>query len=500
MITKILLDTNILIQREDNEPLSKSLQKFLRLMTKDFFKVYIHPATYDDVKNDADENRREITLSKLNSYGELKNPPSFDDDNYFKEKIKIKKSNDYNDALLLYALYTKKVDFLITEDLGIHKRAKLFGLEEQVLTIDDALKYLDIRLPFKPTTIKKTTVDNLDLNDPIFDSLKRDYPEFNHWFEKISTEGRDCLIYTEKGSLGALLIYKLENEIISLENEILIPKHRIKIATMIVSSRGNKIGELFLYWIINYAIGLDCEEVYLTHFTKENDALIYLIEEYGFEHIGNNSRGEEVYIKTINKDKILKEIEENDDTFSDIAKKYYPYFCDNENVRKFIVPIKPEFHEKLFLKAGMQTSLESFTEEGFGEYPSYLIATNTIKKAYLSHANTHLKEGDLVLFYETDKKGIADIGVVESFHRVNNLNDLHHLISKRSVFSLEELENLIEEELSVILFIHSKTYDYKISYDELVESGVISGPIQSTQSLSHDKYLIIKDKFKHNTY
>ena len=140
--------------------------------------------------------------------------------------------------------------------------------------------------------------------------------------------------------------------------------------------------------------------------------------------MGNNSRDEEVYIKKINKNEILEEIEDNDDSFSEIAKKYYPYFCDNENVRKFIVPIKPEFHEKLFLKPVVQTSLESFSEEGFGEYPSNLIPTNTIKKAYISHANANLKEGDLILFYETDKKGIADVGVVESFHRVDNLNDL----------------------------------------------------------------------------
>ena len=308
--------------------------------------------------------------------------------------------------------------------MGIHKRAKQFNLEEQVLTVNEALINLDVRLPFKPTTIKKTTVDTLNLDDPIFDSLKEDYPEFNHWFEKIVKVRRECLTYTEKGHLGALLIYKRENETIDLLDETLIPKDRIKIATMKVSSNGNKIGELFLYWIINYAISLGCEELYLTHFTKENDYLTYLIEEYGFKHVGNNSRDEEVYIKKINKNEILEEIEDNDDSFSEIAKKYYPYFCDNENVRKFIVPIKPEFHEKIFLKPVVQTSLESFSEEGFGEYPSNLIPTNTIKKAYISHANANLKEGDLILFYETDKKGIADVGVVESFHRVDNLNDL----------------------------------------------------------------------------
>ncbi len=161
------------------------------------------------------------------------------------------------------------------------------------------------------------------------------------------------------------------------------------------------------------------------------------------------------------------------------------------------MPIKPEFHEKLFLKKINQTKLESFTEEGYGSYPKDRIAVNPIKKAYLSHSNTKLKEGDLLLFYESEKRGIADIGIVESFYKVDNLDDLTQITSKRSVYSLEELEEMIKEEVSVILFTHSKTYEKKISYDELIELGIVKGYIQSIQSLSHKKYLILKDRFKH---
>lgn len=65
--------------------------------------------------------------------------------------------------------------------------------------------------------------------------------------------------------MGALLIFKEEEETIVLKDIILPVKNRIKIATMVVTSNGNKIGELFLSWIINYAFnGVD--EVYLTHF------------------------------------------------------------------------------------------------------------------------------------------------------------------------------------------------------------------------------------------
>ncbi len=320
MIRKILLDTNILIKREDNEPLTEPLQKLLELLTNDNYQIYVHPASFEDIMHDSNEKRRRTTSSKLKSYKKLKNPPKFDDDEDFKNLIKINKKNDYIDNLLLYSLFKGKVDFLITEDLEIHKTAKKFNLEEQVLTINEALITLDIKLPYKPTTIKKTTVDTLDLNNPIFDTLKEDYEVFEDWFNKIAKSERDCLTYTEKGKLGALLIYKAENETIPLSNKILPPKERIKIATMVVSSTGNKIGEFFISWIVNYAINLGCEELYLTHYTKENDYLVYLIEEYGFKNVGKNDGGEEVFIKIINKKTILAEINETKDSFSNIAK------------------------------------------------------------------------------------------------------------------------------------------------------------------------------------
>jgi len=146
---------------------------------------------------------------------------------------------------------------------------------------------------------------NLDLGDPIFDSLKEDYyPEFEDWFKKIQTQGRECLVYRNNDeSLGALLIYKDENEPIYLLDEALPEKERMKIATLIVSSTGYKIGEFFIQWATNYAISKGFEEIYLTHFTAPDDYLVYLIEEYGFIYVGQknykNQKGdyEDVFIK-----------------------------------------------------------------------------------------------------------------------------------------------------------------------------------------------------------
>jgi hypothetical protein len=54
------------------------------------------------------------------------------------------------------------------------------------------------------------------------------------------------LVYHDKReSFGVVLIYKEEIEQIKLKNEVLSPKNRMKIATMIVETTGHKIGELF---------------------------------------------------------------------------------------------------------------------------------------------------------------------------------------------------------------------------------------------------------------
>jgi hypothetical protein len=32
----------------------------------------------------------------------------------------------------------------------------------------------------------------------------------------------------------------------------------------------------------------------------------------------------------------------------DLAKKYYPSFKDSPNIKKFLIPIQPEYHNQLF--------------------------------------------------------------------------------------------------------------------------------------------------------
>jgi len=272
---RILIDTNIIISREDPKVLPENLQFLMKVLNDLSTDILIHPLSVGEIKKDKNLDRREINLSKVSTYSILSNPPSFKNDAKFNSLITSKSPNDDIDNAILYSLYKNAVSFLITEDKGIHKKAYKIGIFDKVLSIEEALNVFKTEpLPITPPAIYKDKVYNLDIEDKIFDTLKDDYVEFTDWFKKIQKQGRDCLVYRNKDdSLGALLIYKDENESIELLKGSLPKKKRMKIATLIVSSSGNKIGEFFIQWAANYAIKKRFDEIYLTHFTKQEDYL-----------------------------------------------------------------------------------------------------------------------------------------------------------------------------------------------------------------------------------
>ena len=49
---KILLDTNIIIQREEDEVLSKDLALLSRILSELKFEIYVHPSSIEELKHD----------------------------------------------------------------------------------------------------------------------------------------------------------------------------------------------------------------------------------------------------------------------------------------------------------------------------------------------------------------------------------------------------------------------------------------------------------------
>ena len=72
---RVLLDTNILIPREDHRVIPRELTQFLRLLHETGAVTLIHPASLKDIDHDEDKERRSIIRSKLMSYALLEAPP-----------------------------------------------------------------------------------------------------------------------------------------------------------------------------------------------------------------------------------------------------------------------------------------------------------------------------------------------------------------------------------------------------------------------------------------
>ena len=484
---RVLLDTNIFIYREDDRILTDNLQELLRLLNKIKVEILIHPLSFEELRKDRDKERREVILSKVKAYPILELPP---------DPIKNKK---YLDAIgkdieiddnILYAVYKDAVDFLITEDRGIHKKASRLGIDDRVFLIDEALRifetYTHKEKVISPPALKEDFVYNLNLSDPIFDALKRDYEEFEGWFKNISRKGRKCWVhYRKDGSIGALLIYKFEDEAIEATPP-LPKKNRLKISTFIVTHVGHKIGELFIKLSIDISIKNELSEIYLSHFTEPDDRLVELISEYGFFKVSKNKRGEDIFIKKL----MATEMEEGLHPL-EIAKKFYPSFYDGWRVKKFLVPIQPEYHNRLFTDfGGRQTKVTE--HDGV-----FIVEGNTIKKAYLTHSKIlKMKPGNIVVFYRSkDQSRITSLGIVESVNvRVQNPEKIITFVGKRTVYSRGEIEEYAEKPTTVILFLHHLHLNNPLHLDELKDWGVLTSAPQSIIEISHDSYLKIKSR------
>jgi len=219
----------------------------------------------------------------------------------------VTKRNDRADNDILYALHLNAAHALVTEDRGIHDKAKNRGLADRVYTIqtaEDLLRRLHERQGVQLPNIEDVPLYSLTplLNTPFFDSLREGYPEFNDWFERKAREGRRAWVNWEgDGALGGICIYdQQENEPITESRVLHGPA--LKLATFKVgeTSRGKKIGELFLKAAFRYATANRLENIFLHGDSDRHHFLFQMLEDFGFENVGNHigvGGRDSVYVK-----------------------------------------------------------------------------------------------------------------------------------------------------------------------------------------------------------
>ncbi|MDF1782308.1 MAG: EVE domain-containing protein [Alcanivoracaceae bacterium] len=480
---RLLLDTNILIPLQDSYiVLNGNLKNFIRLAGKGGHQLLYHPASLDDLDRDRDVDRRNRTLPRMEQYEKLEGVPDcpWNDEST--------SPNDACDNAILYALKCNAVHALITEDKGIHAKAREYGLSDRVYNIQTAEDWL--RRLHEPAEVSLPNIEDVplhvispELTGSFFDGLREDYQGFDGWFAKKAQEGRRAWIYRdEEVSLGALCVYAEQiDEKITDSGDVLRGK-ALKLCTFKVgeSVRGRKIGELFLKAAFRYATENECLNIFVHGNADKQHYLASLLADFGFFSYSGNYDGDTVWVK---KHPLLPP--KPDVEAKDFVRFYYPHFRQDKDVNKYLVPIVPEYHDILFPDYPSQKSrqLTLFTA------PQRHIG-NAIKLAYLCNAQTKsIAAGDILIFYRShDEKVITTVGVVDDFSVSSDPEEISAQVSRRTVYSFEQISEMARKEVKVILFRVIKHFKSPISFGELKENGVLSGPPQSIVKLDESRY------------
>ena len=456
--------------------------------------ICVHNLSIKEIQKDKNIERQKINLSKINSYAVLTDYPDYIKDSEFIRQIPAPKTeNDIIDNQLLYCAYKNVIDILITEDTGILNKAEHLNIE-QVLNINGAIAYFKTLYTNTDISLlpifKKVNGYDVDIKDPIFESLRADYKGFDAWW-KNKVWRRELFIFERNHKINAILIPKIEqNEKIDCIPELKREKI-LKICTFKVSedSQGLKLGERLLKMAFDFAILNNVFEIYLTHYKQNSDYLIPLLQNFGFSKYGENKEGEEIYLKKIIPEGAIKLRDKND--AAEINKTFYPAFYDGSIIKKHIIPIEPMFHDRLFPDVNIGSKQLSLLE------PNTTSEGNSIKKAYICNSNSHkLNIGDVVLFYRSqDIKALTTLGTVESIHYdLTNAEQIAKLIAKRTVFSIEEIKEKCHSKVTVILFNQNFNLKHNYKYTDLKNKQIVNGYIQGITEISDEKYKeIIKE-------
>lgn len=483
---RFLLDTNVLIPLQDSyQVLEENLKDFVRLANVGGHQLLYHPATIKDFHRDTkDIQRQQRNLARLDQYIKLDSPAPCP------WNLTESGSNDACDNEILYALECDAIHALVTEDKGIHAKARAKGLQDRVYTIQMAQYWLrslheteQVILP----NIEDVPLHSLTpiLSTSFFDSLRAGYPAtddrsgFDEWFRTKAKEGRRAWVYRDdQDNLAALCVYTEQKGEILNDAKERLNGMALKICTFKVGEqvRGRKIGELFLKAAFAHATKASCENVFTHANMDEHTHLMRLLDDFGFKERGTYG-GDVVLVKS----HPIHPPEPNGISALDYAKHYFPHFRDDSSVGKFLVPIIPKYHDILFP--------DYSTQQG-RLFSSQSSAGNAIKLAYLCHTQMKtINLGDILLFYRTkDEMALTTIGIVDRFEILEDPAQIASLVSRRTVYSHQDIETMAKTPVKVILFRSIKHLSRSVSYKQLQKDCGIAGPFQTIRRVQDDQF------------
>jgi GNAT superfamily N-acetyltransferase len=490
-----LIDTNVILGLEDHHTVQPPFAALLSIAAKHKVDVMVHEAARDDIKRDNDAARRNISLSKLEKFQLLRKVRGLEPGELERKFGRLGRPNDVVDATLLDSIERGAADFLITEDRGLHERARRVSPElgRRVLFVADAVQLL--KTTYEPVEapvryVEEVSANEIQLTDEIFDSLREDYPPFDTWWrDKCVRERRPCWAVFDEG-LAGLIVRKDET---AANTDATIKAAKIlKICTFKVrpEKRGVKLGELLLKKVFWFAQANNHDLAYITTY-KTQAALIDLLEYYGFKNTATKADGELIYEKAFTRETLAPAPGVSNFEHDRLN---YPRFVTRPGIRAFAVPIKESYHDTLYPDLRNPAQADLFEAFGIGSGPKR--PGNTIRKVYLCRAQSGLgPPGSLLVFYKgksqsPPSQALTAVGIFEESSMASSTKDLMLLTDGRSVYSEGELsgwEATAGRPVKVINYLLAAYIEPAITLDELRSFGIIPGHLpQSIYELSRE--------------
>lgn len=473
---RILLDTNIIIHRENKRTTNYSVGHLFRWLDKLKYDKLIHPLSKKEIGNYQYADPQEAMTLKLDAYEEMRTIAPMADEVSILATELDKDDNDMIDTALLNEVFQKRVDMLITEDKKLRSKAERLNLSHKVLSINAFIASVSAENPklveYKALAVKKKLMGEIDVANEFYDSLRESYNGFNDWFaRKCNDEAYTC--QDDTGQILGFLYLKTEgtSENYSDISPQFAPKKRLKVGTFKVDATGFRLGERFIKIIFDNAIERKVDEIYVTLFENREElaTLSNLLARWGFLHFGmKSSTGETVLVKEM--------------------KTYNPFVSTKENFpnllyekQKFILPILPKYHTPLL----PDSILKNENESDFLERTPYRYA---LQKVYISFSSErNINTGDIVLFYRNGTPGnagytgvLTSVAIVEkALYNFQTKDEYMRQCQNRSVFATSELESFWNSHRGnqiVLKFILVKSFAKKPILKYLWDNNIVSFP------------------------
>ena len=345
---KLLLDSNVFIAVEPYagamEPSIAAAAQLVRLANEQGHLLCLASATRDDLLQGRDRDRRAQRIAEIEKFHQLSEVP-IDSGLVAAAGVSAPGSNDHRDLRILAALRAGAASHLVTEDHRLRRRADRAGLGDAVLSIVEAVDLLKRFIPLSvepPPRVSRIPTYAIDIEQPIFDSIRAEYTGFDDWLDKVraDSDNRTCFLVTDAGKYAAIALLKSETDC-----TYSLPSPVTKISTFKVeqSHAGVKYGEFLLKAVLKEASDLGVASLYVEVLPTHPETIDF------FNDFGFNESSSKTYRNESVLTKLMRIAAPVDLECSDLEYHIWfgpPALRPSQNM--FVVPIQPKWHDQLF--------------------------------------------------------------------------------------------------------------------------------------------------------